>query len=408
VSAGRADAAPAPPPSALPAPLRADWTTPRIVLGEGTFADVGRLAAALGRRALVVVGSGARGEPLAGLRARLADAGVAVAAVRHVAGEPAAADAEEGARAAREGACDVVVACGGGSVLDAGKAVAALAANAGALRDYLEVVGRGRPLAERALPVVAVPTTAGTGSEVTRNAVLRVDPERVKVSLRSPLMLPAVALVDPELTYALPPDVTASTGLDALTQCLEPLVTPDANPLSDAAAREGLRHAAASLARAVADGGDRAARRGMAVAAVCGGLALAHARLGAVHGFAAPLGGMFPVPHGVACARLLAPVAAANVRALRARAPGSPALARYAEAARLLTGDPSARAEDGAAWLAALVAALGVPGLARYGVAAGDVPAVVAAARRASSMQGNPVALTDAELAGALEAALDG
>jgi alcohol dehydrogenase class IV len=219
-------------------------------------------------------------------------------------------------------------------------------------------------------------------------------------------MLPTVALVDPELTYTLPPAITASTGLDALTQCLEPFVSPQATPLTDALAREGMRRAAGVLRRAVADGGDVEARRDMAIASLCGGLALANAKLGAVHGFAAPLGGMFPVPHGVACARLLAPVAQVNVRALREREPASPALARYAEAARILTGAADATAEDAAAWLAALVSDLGVPRLASFVVTAADVPDVCAQARKASSMQGNPIVLADDELVEALRAAL--
>jgi alcohol dehydrogenase class IV len=268
------------------------------------------------------------------------------------------------------------------------------------------VVGRGKPLTERSAPYIAIPTTAGTGAEVTRNAVLAAEQERVKVSLRSPLMIPALAIVDPELTYGLPPDVTASTGLDALTQCIEPFVTPQANPLTDAIAREGMRLAASALRRAWRDGGDVDARRDMAVASLCGGLALANAKLGAVHGFAAPLGGMFPVPHGVACARLLPVVIAANVRALRDRAPASPALARHDEVARLLTGDPAAKAEDVVAWLAELGEELRVPGLAAYGLTEAGIDEVAAKAKRASSMQGNPVLLTDDELAGILHAAL--
>ncbi|HET7459131.1 MAG TPA: iron-containing alcohol dehydrogenase [Gemmatimonadaceae bacterium] len=376
----------------------------RIVFGEGRLAEAGAIAAAFGRRALIVEGSsGARGGGR--LRELLDAAGVAVAATLHVAGEPTTTLVEGGAAEARRARCDVVIALGGGSVIDAAKAVSALLTNAGALADYLEVVGRGRPLAEPAAPTVAIPTTAGTGAEVTRNAVLMVEDARVKVSLRSPLMLPRVALVDPELTYSLPPDVTARTGLDALAQCVEPFVTPAASPLSDAVAREGMRRAGGALRRAVRDG-DAESRRDMAVASLCGGLALANAKLGAIHGFAAPLGGMFPVPHGTACARLLAPVVAANVRALRERAADSPALDRYDEAARTLTGDPSARADDLAPWLADLVRDLGVPALSSFGVAASDVPNVVAQAKRASSMQGNPVALTDDELSAALAAAL--
>jgi len=374
----------------------------RIVVGEGTLREAGAIAAGLGARALVVEGRGGRAAPLLEvLRVR----GVAAASLR-VQGEPTVALVEGGVALARGERCDLVVALGGGSVIDAGKAIAALLTNPGDPRDYLEVVGRGKPLAARAAPFVAIPTTAGTGAEVTRNAVLMVEDAAVKVSLRSPLMLPAVALVDPELTYSLPPALTASTGLDALTQCIEPFVTPQASPLTDAVAREGMRRAAGALARAVRDGGDVAARHDMAVASLCGGLALANAKLGAVHGFAAPLGGMFPVPHGVACARLLAPVAAINVRALRARVPSSPALARYDEVARLLTGHAGARAEDAAVWLRDLAGSLDLPPLSTFGVTRADVPRVVEKARRASSMQGNPVTLTDEELTEALEEAL--
>ena len=374
----------------------------RIVVGEGTLREAGAIAAGLGARALVVEGRGGRAAPLLEL---LRERGVAAATLR-VQGEPTVALVEGGVALARGERCDLVVALGGGSVIDAGKAIAALLTNPGDPRDYLEVVGRGKPLAARAAPFVAIPTTAGTGAEVTRNAVLMVEDAAVKVSLRSPLMLPAVALVDPELTYSLPPALTASTGLDALTQCIEPFVTPQASPLTDAVAREGMRRAAGALARAVRDGGDVAARHDMAVASLCGGLALANAKLGAVHGFAAPLGGMFPVPHGVACARLLAPVAAINVRALRARVPSSPALARYDEVARLLTGHAGARAEDAAVWLRDLAGSLDLPPLSTFGVTRADVPRVVEKARRASSMQGNPVTLTDEELTEALEEAL--
>lgn len=374
----------------------------RIVFGEGALDGVGAIAAAFGVRALVVEG----GQGRAGRLVELIEA-AGVAAVRlSVAGEPTVAVVEHGVEQARREGCDLVVALGGGSAIDAGKAIAALLTNPGAVRDYLEVVGGGQPLTRRSAPFVAIPTTAGTGAEVTRNAVLMAESERVKVSLRSALMLPAVALIDPVLTYTLPPAVTASTGLDALTQCLEPFVSPQANPITDALAREGMRRAAGALDRAFHDGSDADARRDMAVASLCGGLALANARLGAVHGFAAPLGGMFPVPHGVACARLLPPVVDVNVRALRARAPRSPALARYDEVARILVGTADAGADDAVRWLRELVDELAVPTLGAYGVTGADVAGVVGRARQASSMQGNPITLTDEELAGALRAAI--
>jgi alcohol dehydrogenase class IV len=377
-------------------------TAARIVFGAGRLGEAGGIAASLGAHALVVESGSGRS---ASLIALLHEHGVATTTC-HARGEPTIALVEQGARVARDAPCDIVIAIGGGSVIDAGKAIAALVTNRAPVRDYLEVVGRAQPLTEKPLPFMAIPTTAGTGAEVTRNAVLLAEEERVKVSLRSPLMLPAVALVDPELTYSVPPDVTAWTGLDALTQCLEPFVSPKGNPLTDGIAREGLVRAARSLRRAFHDGSDVAAREDMCVASLCGGLALANAKLGAVHGFAAPLGGMFPIPHGVACARLLAPVAEANVRALRAQAPESPALGRYSEAARVLTGNADASAEDGPDWLRKLADELNVPRLGAYGLRSEDLADAVAQARRASSMQGNPVVLTEEELGGVLRAAL--
>ena len=375
----------------------------RIVFGEGTVREAPAIAATFGTRALLVQGASRRGEPL---RAALVAAGLAVSTLE-ISGEPTAAAIEVAAADARRDGCDVVISLGGGSVIDAGKAIAALATNEGPIRDYLEVVGRGRPLEHRPLPFVAIPTTAGTGAEVTRNAVLLVAEERVKVSLRSPLMLPAVAIVDPELTYSLPPAETATTGLDALTQCIEPYVSPRGNALTDAMAREGIMRGARSLARAFRDGGDADARRDMSVAALCGGLALANAKLGAVHGFAAPLGGMFPdAPHGAICARLLPEVVRVNVRALRERDAHSAALGRYDEIARMLTSHEKARADDAIAWLRALVVELQVAPLSAFGVRASDVATVVPLARRASSMQGNPIVLTDDELTEVLTAAI--
>ena len=374
----------------------------RIIFGEGRLADVPKIVSGMGSRALVVEGRSGRAESLV---RQLGDVGVGTTTVR-VASEPTISLVEGGLAQARRKQCDVVVALGGGSVIDAGKAISALLTNDAPVRDYLEVIGKARPLTNRAAPFIAIPTTAGTGAEVTRNAVLMAEEEQVKVSLRSPLMLPVVAVIDPELTYSLPPSVTASTGLDALTQCIEPFVSPHANPLSDAVAREGIHRASRALSRAFRDGDDRDARRDMAVASLCGGLALANAKLGAVHGFASPLCGMFPVPHGVACARLLPLIAEVNVRALRARAPNAVAVARYDEVARIVTGDASARAEDAVVWLRELVAGLSVPGLASYGVRDEDIPRVVVAARQASSMQGNPIVLADAELHEALGAAI--
>jgi len=380
-----------------------DFAAPtQLHFGAGRLSECAPLAASLGRRVLVVQGRGDRaGAVVQALRALRVDV-----QVQHSIGEPTVSAVERLATEARDEGRDVVVAVGGGSVIDCGKALAALIANRAPVREYLEVVGDARPLDAAPVPFIAVPTTAGTGAEVTRNAVLLAEPERVKVSLRSARMLPAAAILDPTLTCSLPGDATASTGLDALTQCIEPFVSPFATPLSDAVAREGMRRAARSIERAVEHPGDVGARSEMMIAALCSGMALANARLGAVHGFAAPLGGMFPVPHGVACARLLPHVTRVNVHALQARVPGSPALARYAEVACAVTGRHDAQAHDLAPWLASLVDRLAIPPLSSFGVRRDHVPAIASAARAASSMKGNPVVLTDEELVDVLHASL--
>jgi alcohol dehydrogenase class IV len=284
--------------------------------------------------------------------------------------------------------------------------VAMLLGNGGDPLDYLEVVGSGRPITQPAAPCVAVPTTAGTGAEVTANAVLASPAHGIKASLRSPLMIPRVAVIDPELTVSCPPPVTAASGLDALTQCLEPFVSVRANPLTDALAREGLRHAGTGLRAAYADGSDLAAREDMAICSLLGGMALANAKLGAVHGLAGVIGGTANVPHGLACAALLAPVTQANVQALRSAHPGHPALAKYAEAARLLTGNPSASIADGLAWIGETTTMLGVPRLAAFGIGPQDVGDIAAKAARSSSMQGNPVPLNHADLLAILRQAI--
>jgi alcohol dehydrogenase class IV len=378
-------------------------TATRIVLGSGTLAELATLAPTFGRHALVVTG---RDPARAGrLLELLAQARLAVT-VQPIAREPTTDDIAQAVAAARAAGCDCVIGFGGGSALDAAKAIAGLLTNDGEPLDYLEVIGRARPLARPGAPCIAIPTTAGTGSEVTRNSVLASPAHRVKVSLRSPHLLPRLALVDPELTYDLPPAVTASTGLDALTQLIEPYVCNRANPLTDGLCTEGIRRAARSLRVAVEQGRDPAAREDMAVASLFGGLALANAGLGAVHGYAAPIGGMFAAPHGAVCATLLPHVTAANLAALRARARASDALRRYDEVARLLTGRPAATADDAVPWLHELVGALKIPPLSAYGIGSADFPAIVAAAGNASSMKANPIALTPGELTAILERAL--
>jgi alcohol dehydrogenase class IV len=375
-------------------------TAGRVMAGAGRAAELPGVLAGLGSRVLVCTGANP---------ARHADllAGLGLPAVAFpVAGEPTVELARAGVAVAREHGADVVVAIGGGSVIDLGKAVAMLLANGGDPLDYLEVVGSGQKVTRPAVPCVAVPTTAGTGAEVTANAVLAVPEHQLKASLRSPLMIPRVALVDPVLTVPCPPAVTAASGLDALTQCLEPFVSVRATPVTDGLAREGLRRAATGLRAAHADGGDLAARTDMATCALLGGMALANAKLGAVHGLAGVIGGTADVPHGMACAALLAPVIEANVRTLQSGPPGSPVLDRYAEAAQLLTGQPGASIRDGLAWIRETLTLLGVPGLAAFGLGPGNADDIAAKAMTSSSMQGNPVSLSHADLKAVLLEAL--
>jgi alcohol dehydrogenase class IV len=378
-------------------------TATRIIFGAGTLKHVPEAASQMGRRPLLVTGR--QREASKWLADALRETGLEPVTMT-VTREPTTESLPHAVDAAREAGCDSCIAIGGGSVIDTGKAVAALLANGGDLLDYLEVIGRGTPLRKPSVPFVALPTTAGTGSEVTRNAVIGSPTHRVKVSMRSPHMLPALAVVDPELTHSVPPDVTASTGLDALTQLIEPFVTPRSNPMVQALCREGMVRAARALPRVVADGQDAAARADMALASLFGGLALANAGLGAVHGFAGPLGGMLDAPHGALCASLLPPVMEMTLRALASRAPDNPAIALYDEVARILTGDPAARALEGIAWVRQLCARLKTPPLRELGLAERQIPAAVAQSRKASSMKANPIVLIDEELAGILHSAL--
>ena len=382
--------------------MRFDFATAgRIIAGAGRAAELPDVLAGLGSRVLVC--TGANPARYAGLLASLR----LPAAVLEVAAEPTVELARAGVAAAREHGADIVAAIGGGSVIDAGKAVAMLLGNGGDPLDYLEVIGSGRAITRPAVPCIAVPTTAGTGAEVTANAVLASPEHRLKASLRSPLMIPRIALVDPQLTVSCPPPVTAASGLDALTQCLEPLVSPRASPLTDGLAGEGLRRAAAGLRAAYADGEDLTARADMATCALLGGMALANAKLGAVHGLAGVIGGIAHVPHGIACATLLAPVIEANVQALQSQGHMvHPALDRYARAARLLTGEPAAAVQDGLAWIRQTLTLLAVPGLATFGLGPQHADEIAAKALTSSSMQGNPVALSHGDLKAILLRAL--
>ena len=386
-------------------------TAGRIIFGRGASARLGELAGELGRSALVITNAGepGGGGVVDGLAGVLAAAGVRSVFLRQR-GEPQVADVDRGVAEARRNECDLVVALGGGSAIDAAKAVAGLMTNGGAALDYMEVIGQGRKIARPAAPWVAVPTTAGTGAEVTANAVIACGEKHFKASIRSRYLLASLVLVDPELGVTVRPEITARAGLDALCQLIESYTSNRAQPITDALALDGICRAARALPIAFADGSNLDAREDMAMAALLSGITLANAGLGAVHGFAAPLGANFPVPHGIVCGALLPHVMRANVRALRELSPDRPALSRYAAIGRALTGRAgladSDAVEAGIRHVEYLVRDLGIPPLGQFGLTRDRIAEMVALASRSSSMRYNPVKLSPQALAEILQRSL--
>lgn len=379
-------------------------TASRIVFGCGAVKQVGKITAGFGKRVLLVHDSHCTPSRLDTITTPLrGDPGISNISAFAVSGEPTLETAADGVSAAVACGCDVIVAYGGGSTIDTAKAIGGLVANGGTALDYLEVIGLGKPLAKPALPIVAVPTSAGTGAEVTKNSVLCSRQHGVKASMRADSLLPRVALVDPLLTLTAPQDVVRSSGLDALTQCLEPFVCNKTNPITDALCREGIARAAKSIVAAFDEPSNVPAHEDMCVASLLGGMCLANAKLGLVHGFAGPLGGMLVgAPHGALCAATLPHVIKANVAALRTLPETdrvrSFGLARYAEVARIVTGKPDATPEDCGEWTAALCSRLHVPPLSSFGLDASRIPELVSKVSKASSTKGNIVVLTDAQI----------
>ncbi|MEQ1749270.1 MAG: iron-containing alcohol dehydrogenase [Prosthecobacter sp.] len=374
-------------------------TATRIIFGRGSVRQLPQLVHTYGGNALFVTGRDASrsNSALQSLHA----AGICVSSFS-IQGEPTLDEVRRGAEVARETHAQVVIGFGGGSAVDAGKAIAALATQPQDVLHYIEVIGKGQPLVATPLPYIAVPTTAGTGAEVTRNAVLSSHEHGVKASLRHTSMLPLVALVDAELARECPPAITAASGMDALTQCLEAYVSARAQPMTDALCIAGIQHAARSLEKCVVNGNDLDAREDMALAAMFSGMALANAGLGAVHGFAAPIGGSFHAPHGAVCAILLAPVWAANLAAITE----TKTRERFQAAARLLTSNSTASAESAIPWLCDLTTRLCIPGLQSYGISESRLPDIATQAALSSSMKGNPVVLPHETLVAILRRAL--
>ena len=377
---------------------------PRIRFGAGTAASLPELVVPFGRRILLATGEhslrASSAWPL--IESGLREAGIDWVDWR-VGGEPSPELVDEAVQRFADESIEAVVAIGGGSVLDAAKAVAGLLRVGDSVMDYLEGVGPEKPYRGPATPFIAVPTTAGTGSEATKNAVLsHRGPQGFKKSFRDERLVAQWALVDPDLLASCPPELVAADGMDALTQLLESYVSLRANPLTDALALRGLALVRDGLLPLHASREDADARSAMALASLLSGITLAQVGLGSVHGLAAPLGAFFPIPHGAACGTLVGAATAVNIEAMRSREPDNPALGRYAEAAQVLCGRSFERREDAWEALVSLLddwsARLGLPTLDAWGVTEADFPHIVANSR-GSSMKTNPIVLTDAEIA---------
>ncbi|HEX4797418.1 MAG TPA: iron-containing alcohol dehydrogenase [Humisphaera sp.] len=385
------------------------FSVPRIVFSRGALARLGQLAAGFGNRAVIVYNGGESNAERA--QKILLDSKLAISTFRQK-GEPTVNDIDRGLETARSFGAQVIIGLGGGSAIDTAKAVAGLLTNGGSALDYMEVVGKGQKIIKPAAPWIAIPTTAGTGAEATRNAVIGASERKFKASIRSEQLPARIALIDPELGMSTPPQVTASSGMDALCQLIESYTSLGAQPMTDALAVKGIELAARSLVRAHRDGADAIAREEMSLAALWSGITLTNAGLGAVHGFAAPLGANFPVPHGTICAALLPHVLAANISAIRARSENDPLLQRYAAIGRLLTDDKKiseSEAIDSAIRCTIdLTIQLQIPPLSRFGLSERDIQPMVQLARAASSMRYNPIELSNEVLAGVLRAGIKG
>jgi alcohol dehydrogenase class IV len=378
---------------------------PHILFGAGESRRLPDLAAPLGNHALILH----NGRALDRLQQGLDDINLLTTPLRQ-SGEPTAHDVNAATELARSAGCDCVIGIGGGSAIDAAKAVAGLLTNGGQAVDYMEVVGHGKKITKPAAPWLAIPTTAGTGAEVTRNAVIGLPEKNFKASIRSEHLLPKAVIVDPELALDVPPDVTASSGMDALCQLIEAYTSTNASYFTDGLIFKVLSDAATALPRAYRDGRDLKARAHMALAALYSGIALTNAGLGAVHGFAAPLGANFPAPHGTICATLLPHILRQNISA--ARAMGHSVLDRYGTIGLLLSHGPSVPWDDAidrcVTITEQLVRELRIPPLSTFGLTESQIPEMVALARKASSMRYNPVTLSDGCLATALRNAMRG
>ena len=369
-------------------------TAPQIIFGNNSIEKIGQLSLTLGKTCFLVCG---RNTLRAEIIQKTLNENKISSIVFQITQEPTVSMIEDGIKKIQSNRCDFVIGIGGGSVIDAAKAIAALSTNSGTIYNYLEVIGLAKPLLNPPLPCIAIPTTSGTGTEVTKNATLICPDHKVKISLRGPQLIPQIAVIDPELTHTMPPFLTACTGLDALTQIIESFVSHCANPVTDALCRDGLNRVRNSLIKAYTDGHNNQARQDMALASLIGGIALSNAKLGAVHGFAGPIGGMFAVAHGVVCAGLLPNVIEHNIRLLQKNALNH-VLIRYHEIAQILTRNEDAAPEDAIVWIKEVIETCKIPHLSYYGITKSHFSEIIFKAKNSSSMKGNPILLDDDDL----------
>ena len=381
----------------------------RILFGSGQFERLGELSTKLGKRALIVFNGS---EALANtVKDQLTAAGLNAHLFRQR-GEPTVSDVDSATELARKEQVDLIIGLGGGSAIDAAKATAALVGNGGSALDYMEVVGHGQKLTRPSVPWIAIPTTFGTGAEATKNAVIGAPDKGFKASIRGEQMVAKIVLVDPVLGQGVPANVIAQSGMDALCQLIESYTSNGAGPMTDGLAMTGLKRAPSALNRAYHNSQDIDALSDMALAALLSGICLANAGLGAVHGFAAPLGANFPIPHGAVCGALLPYVVRANVAALRAASKDHPILRRYTDIGRAAGAAPATGDADAIEFLIQFLFDLSrdlhIQPLSAFGVEHKDVDRIVALARKASSMRFNPIVLDDAVLAAVLRNAIAG
>ncbi|MEO0293411.1 MAG: iron-containing alcohol dehydrogenase [candidate division WOR-3 bacterium] len=367
----------------------------KIIFGVGSSKEISSNALNFGKRPLIVTGKNQKRYNFlfdSFIRERITPE------IYSVEGEPTTETIIECLGLGKRKKVDVVIGIGGGSAIDTGKAIAVLLTNEGNLFNYLEVIGKGKPFKNPGIPFIAVPTTAGTGAEVTKNAVIKSKEHSIKVSLRSNFMLPRIAIVDPALTYSMPKEITLNTGLDAFTQVIEPFVSNKSNPLTDSICKEGIKRISRSILEVIKDGSNTRAREDMCIGSLFGGIALANAKLGAVHGFAGALGGVIDVSHGLLCGILLPFVIKMNIKALKEREPLSPTLIKYKEIAKIVTGKEKAEEKDLISWIEDLYGNFNIPCLSELKLEKEKLEEIVENAKKSSSMQGNPIVLTDEEL----------